>query len=374
MKTKNTCGFEMPPTAQRVSSVRPNRKERWVRVSFDDDELRWWKNHCDTASLQLPPPAADAAAQGRGTSNPLLWAPSNKTGERLPWINFAVGGEFYSPSESRNRARRNRNRNLSPQARLLSVRNAYHAILFLRDFGPLDRDDDQPQDRERDTFINFEKFFRRQSIYSAITRLWNAYPDPGRLRKTWTNILTSRPRSFSLRFEDGRAYPSDGDPVIWLDGKRGILRGLPNVSYDYEGNPIDGAQPYDWVAAASLKELQDLTLSLIVSQVEENAPNRVRWASRLGSEGRPEFAPEAERPSLWARIWEFFALDTQQGVSWRFCPHCGKVFYPPRKDRLFCTPRQQELHAKRAWWREHGQKKTRRRVHLAARAGRPAYP
>jgi hypothetical protein len=52
--------------------------------------------------------------------------------------------------------------------------------------------------------------------------------------------------------------------------------------------------------------------------------------------------------SLWAAMWELFARDTV-GLGWRVCVHCGRLFYPPRKDRYFCTSELQQLYSKRNW-------------------------
>jgi integrase len=39
--------------------------------------------------------------------------------------------------------------------------------------------------------------------------------------------------------------------------------------------------------------------------------------------------------TLWHCLWFMFALDVQ-GIGWRRCPHCNKLFKPPRKDRIYC--------------------------------------
>jgi len=53
---------------------------------------------------------------------------------------------------------------------------------------------------------------------------------------------------------------------------------------------------------------------------------------------------------LWAFLWHLLALDIRGGVGWRACPHCGRIFYPPRSDRFYCTAEQQRLASKREWW------------------------
>ena len=68
---------------------------------------------------------------------------------------------------------------------------------------------------------------------------------------------------------------------------------------------------------------------------------------------RLEFQIVPAAPSLWAAIWHLFARDTTEGLGWRVCPHCSKLFYPKRKDSYFCESRYQKLYAAGRWWEEH---------------------
>lgn len=304
--------------------------------------LRWWEGR---SVLPHPPSASDAASRREIADDPqseLVWVRSDDGPGMLPWVRFRLGGEYYNPREARERANRKRNPYLSPHAAFRAAGTPYSAILFLRNFGPLERDDGGPQEQGNGFFINLDKFFRRQRIYNAVTRLWDAYSDLDQLRFTWKQILANRPRPFSLRLKDDRWFWSEDDEEIWSEELETLWA------------PADEPLPSNWVISAPSKDLQALTLDLVASEVQKYTPDRVTWALWMDDEGRPEFRPKAPITSLWAIMWEFFALDTGQGIAWRICPHCGKVFYPPRRNRFFCTSRQQELHSKRAWWSKHG--------------------
>ena len=61
-----------------------------------------------------------------------------------------------------------------------------------------------------------------------------------------------------------------------------------------------------------------------------------------------KFVRSCRFESLLSVIWDQLATDLA-GISWRICPHCGKLFYPPRKDRFYCTTRQQTIASKQEY-------------------------
>jgi len=248
------------------------------------------------------------------------------------------GGDQYSPREARERAIKKRNPFLSPHSTFRGIRNTYQAIQFLRDFGPLSSDSSATLLVKRDPpnnpqfFIRLDEFARLQQKFAAITDLWEKLPDIDLLRQAWKQILSASHPPFVLFLTMGRWRPFEGSPGIG-------------------GFPLLESGLAEWLASSPPDELRGMTFGLIAHETRQHLAAEIEWIVRPDEFKRPRFTPSAPFTSLWAWMWEAFALDTAAGVSWKICPHCGKVFYPPRRDRFFCTPRQQQLHSKRAWWR-----------------------
>ena len=268
----------------------------------------------------------------------LMWI-RHANGRMLPCVPH-VGGDSYSPREVREKAIKRKDPFISPHSTFRGIRNAYQAIQFLRDFGPLSRDDpatifvDRRRVSEPHFFINLNEFFRMQRIYAAIADLWDKYPDVEMLRESWTRILRAKNGPFEL-------YYTHMD--TWHVSER--ASDAENFSWASEPDPLE------WTTSGPATELQSLTFGLISRELQRHLPGKIEWTLRLDEQGRPTFRPEAAITSLWSAMWESFALDSVGGIVWRICPHCGKVFYPARRDRFFCTPRLQQLHSKRTWWR-----------------------
>lgn len=94
---------------------------------------------------------------------------------------------------------------------------------------------------------------------------------------------------------------------------------------------------------------------------------RLRWepADRL----RESWRLSVTMDSLWSVIWELFASDAAR-VPWRLCPHCQRVFYPPRRDRFYCTTRQQTLASKREYSRRYRRREARGRARSVRKSSR----
>jgi hypothetical protein len=321
----------------------------WPRVAIGEDQLRWWRRH-----PEIPPAPINANLDGSVISHAdpesgLVWL--RTTVGLLPCIRWARG-ELYDPREAYIRAVQKRDPYASPHATFRGIRNPYQAIQFLRDFGPLTKDTDsvilvdEPEAGEGDRlgwFVNLERFFRCQREFRAIVEFWDALPDDERLQSIWLSFSDHSDSPFHLEW--------NWDLKYWA-----VVEGLSFYSEPWR-KPGE-LSPAEWLKKAScVPELRDLTYALIVRTVERYAAGKVQWQIRPDESGRPTFTPGVEIESLWSAMWEFFALDTVGGITWRICPHCGKVFSPPRKDRLFCTARLQQLHSKREWWRKSFTKK-----------------
>jgi hypothetical protein len=326
----------------------------WPRVAVSKrlHAVRWGE----------PPKGREKAALAK---QGLVWADYGSTGLR-PYIRFNHRLlDRYEVRAAYDQAEKKRNPQLSPHTALRRAWNKREVLNFLSEFGPLLQDPphtvpanliDEKWDRADvaiPRMIDLRDFERRQSCYSVVLRLYDALHDSERLKREWRDAVGKIAELESGGFPPIRCYISydtDEEEPIW------------SVASRSPGNPSDSSFPAvgrlefegfpDWIEKAAFDDLRWLAHQVIVRAVEEHASNRVGWLVGGDEVGRPKFRPTATPPSLWAAIWSFFAADTERSVLWRLCPHCAKLFIPPRRDRYYCTSRLQQLYSKRKWARE----------------------
>jgi hypothetical protein len=107
----------------------------------------------------------------------------------------------------------------------------------------------------------------------------------------------------------------------------------------------------DWVSSAPAQQLALLADAFVLREI--NAVTRditPTWISQFDSDkGRMAMSLILLPHSLWAACWQLFGHDTLSSKVARNCPHCTKLFYPKRKEQIYCTSQQQQLFAKRRW-------------------------
>jgi hypothetical protein len=191
--------------------------------------------------------------------------------------------------------------------RALTPRDDYQAVKFLKRFGPLEPDDlldDAPPGADFNrhagkAWLSLEHFWAKQWLFAGMLQIYDVLSDPDDLRECW-RLLTSRTNEETLKLND-----------LWCERAPLIASGPPRT---------DTPDLADWVMFATNHDLRHFSEVALFEQIKG---------------------------------WEMFRLDTERGVLAHLCPHCHKVFFAPRKDRFYCTPRLQQLASKRRWKQNH---------------------
>lgn len=220
---------------------------------------------------------------------------------------------------------------LSPHGffRSLQFGNRKHALEFTHTFGSLTW---KPRafrnGADLYTRLNLGEFWAKHRRYCRVAALIENHSRPADMR----DALSTLQKEIAL-----------------LDVADSFPLGLPRAFSGASRRPLgtDTAKFDKWLESAGDDNLRKLAERVIhrefVGQLQERKP----WWIRKGPELRFELTLLSG--TLWNIMWEMLAWDTSSGVSWRTCPHCGKLFYPPRRDRFYCTSRQQVLASKREY-------------------------
>jgi hypothetical protein len=278
------------------------------------------------------------------------------------------------------------------------------ALKFLAAAGPLTLNAPDVNDDEMGGgTIDLRTFWARWRRFIAVVQLWESHPKspnlkaPGvSLNRAWDYVcahldeidyigapLFEKPdwRQWWLML-----YPSENRPEItttsapwpgdWPEERYkerdyenpavwpGELPGPPPQYLDEQGDPIQKPADYRDIpnprqAIPEFNDLQrnQLALWLIERELNRHSQPTGRWLRSIEYDPSDcvesvSFRVVLSATPMWALIWQLFAQETCSQRSWRICPHCNRAFYPPRKDRYFCTPRLQQLYSKRRWANE----------------------
>ena len=220
---------------------------------------------------------------------------------------------------------------LSPHGffRSLKFGNRKHALEFTSTFGPLTW---QPREvtRGADLFtrISLTDFWAKHRRYCRVAALIENY----------SRAAEPRDALSTLHKEIVLLDAADSFPV-------GLPRAFRGVSRWQLG--LDQPQFAKWIGSASDDGLRGLAENVIQRELVGQLHKRSPWWIRKGPQLRFELT--LLTGTLWHVMWEMLAWDTSGGIFWRICPHCGKIFYPPRCDRFYCTTKQQVLASKRQY-------------------------
>jgi hypothetical protein len=199
-------------------------------------------------------------------------------------------------------------------------------LIDLLEFGPEDEDDDI---NERPVWVDLEDFWEKHRRFVLVAKLWEA-------RESRVAMVSALSELAWLP-----VYPPIG---AWRKGERFS----PVSAFPWENGKFE-----EWrIRKPNQKQLRDTSAEIIKAELNLWAHEmKVQWTcpdtARLGF----RIVPSAD--SLWSAIWHLFARDTSEGLGWRVCPHCLKLFYPKRKDSFFCESKYQKLFAANRWWHEH---------------------
>ncbi len=201
-------------------------------------------------------------------------------------------------------------------------------------------------------WLDLGDFWNKQRRFKAVTKLWVALEDINELRKSWAELRVELTQINSAEdFPLGAAPKPEGSGFNWLES--------PLCEY------LTSPDSKDRSSENALNEMEGPTLqreTVSIVQWELNAQLRAvpGWQPQSNMT-RPGFELTLVPVTLWSAMWYLFALDTQANVGLRICPHCNKLFYPPRKDRLYCTSELQVQHSKLEWWQQHKDEELQKR-------------
>jgi hypothetical protein len=273
-----------------------------------------------------------------------------------PYFLF-VPGAHYSVEEAYEEARTEHDADYSPHGafRKLTPGYVWEAIDFVNEFGPLDLLDEQ-QPRQtislqdlleipvidvdsdpanltvdeialRPVWVDLDDFWGKHRRFRAVAELWEA-------RGSLDAILSALAATASLSVYPRMGARRHGD-LFWGDA-------FPWEDFGFN----------EWERTANEQRVRTASTEIIKAELDLHGYEmNIRW---VGHEPPLEgFRMLPSAPSLWPAMWHLFARDTSEGLGWRICPHCSKLFYPKRKDSFFCESKYQKLHAANRWWHEH---------------------
>jgi hypothetical protein len=331
---------------------RDSTESLWRRALFSDQELSWLKS-----AFRVRPSAEAKVVDTplRSRMNLLGWvesqtkiAPMVRT-KIAPMVRVTLGEE-YDLRSCRDLARRRRRPMLAPHGlfRVLVHGNDYQAVEFLSKFGPLELDSFDPNLGSESFWLNLEEFWARHARFVAAVGLWEARDHSQWLRDAWRRVHRLVPE-----IEGGASLPFASMSVDW---DRVGLRTRTEQAIHEEQEvelPWQRSRPAfeEWLDSSTDQKLRNWAIAVVSHELGVNAAARTPTWRYERSAGHDQFTLTLTSGTLWNTIWEFFAEDTSDRGGWRVCPHCGKVFYPPRKDRMYCTTRLQQLASKREYAR-----------------------
>jgi hypothetical protein len=233
--------------------------------------------------------------------------------------------------------------------RSLNSGNEWAAIDFVNEFGPLDLlDEQQPRRRleredlsevgseeendiqERCVWVDIDDFWDKHRRFATVAKLWE-------LRESYHKLVYALSELSGLGVNPPVGVRRHGQSYS-------LASGLPWGDCEFR-QWFRKANPKRAAVAAAAADIIKRELNLHCYEMNS------QWTCL--NPNRLEFRIVPTATSLWTAIWHLFARDTSEGLGWRVCPHCSKLFYPKRKDSYFCESKYQKRFASRRWWEEH---------------------
>jgi hypothetical protein len=206
----------------------------------------------------------------------------------------------------------------------------------LLDLGELTPGEEEPVYKERCVWVDVDEFWNKQKRFAAVANLWESRESP--------QAMTSALCELAMLPVD----PPIGAPRYGR--KVGFTSAFPWRDSNF----------HQWVRGANTERRMAASAKIINAELNLQAHEmEIKWT--CSDPSRQEFQIVPSASSLWPAIWHLFAKDTSEGLGWRVCPHCSKLFYPKRKDSYFCEPKYQKLHAANRWWNEHSEEELDKR-------------
>jgi hypothetical protein len=274
-------------------------------------------------------------------------------------------GNLYDLHWEYARARKFGNPLLAPHGGLRSLKYGEPGDLwkFLREFGPLEwhwagpwggpgwrEYAQQHRAGEPQGEVEAADFWHKQLHFVLVAQLWEAWDDPARLHDVFVNLALERERLAPETWARWIPFLRIVAHLDQLPEYRAAMWERPDPSAAEKG--LNFEQFVAGMRSQTPGWLRHWAGMLIQAELDSQSQGRrAIWVWQGKPATRVWFKQTLEINTLWAGIWELLALDFAKPLAWRVCPHCGTLFYPPRKDRFYCTPEQQALASKRNWAR-----------------------
>lgn len=243
----------------------------------------------------------------------------------------------YNIRESWERAKEKHDPLLAPHGmfRALKPGSRSHAVEFLAKFGPLEIPGYHGAKfpSGQGVGVDLRRFWNRHEFFNRAMTVYECSNDKQRLLPVLAELVRHR-----LYWR-----PS---PLLAKSGVRGANGWI------------------NWLKSrGGFGYHRKIAMNVLGSVLNREAGQRhAAWISSQDEFGNLRWRMEPSPGSLWAAMWELFALDTQLGTA-KTCtlPGCEKVFYPRRRDQDCCTTRHQTLWSKREYAaRRRAEEKARR--------------
>jgi hypothetical protein len=183
--------------------------------------------------------------------------------------------------------------------------------------------------------VNLDEFWSMHLRFRLVTELWDSLHHRDALSQAFLRISQNRERASNYQ-EFALATEASPPPATTV---RAYQFPWERSRQSFE----------EWLQTVKIADLRKAALYLV--NIELNIHSRAfRFIWGRGWEASAsKFSPVIWLDSLWASMWQFWGMDTNAGITARRCPHCQKLFYPKRRDRFYCTARQQSLASKRRY-------------------------
>ncbi len=232
------------------------------------------------------------------------------------------------------------------------------AARFLKNFGPFGKLTLELNGAGQYSLLDLGDFWNKQRRFHAVTKLWINLEHVAALRESW----------IELHARLGQIDVADEFPVGSIPKRDESGHVELELTLFQELRTLPAERVRNWLDNQNPERLRLDAVELVTGELHGHLGDLARWRPRTGPV-RPSFELILVPDNLWSALWYLFARDTQLGVGWRICPNHNKLFYPPRKDRFYCTANEQQRQSKQRWWDRNKEPELRKRREARRREG-----
>jgi hypothetical protein len=212
---------------------------------------------------------------------------------------------------------------------------------FWRQFGPLGHPIVLRLNDAEDEYSWFDlgDFWNKLRRFRATMNTWIMMEDLAGLRTSWIEFSANL-----SEINEADVFPFGSLPIR---GEAGSIEMDSRLLLELGNSDKQAFQR--WLDNLDGSTLRRETAHLIACELNARLGGLPRWHCASHAD-RPGFDLALIPGTLWSAMWYLFALDTRTGVGPRICPNHEKLFYPPRRDRFYCTTEEQTYHSRLNWW------------------------